>query len=595
MSKPTKLALIITFAAVTIILIAKGLFYKTPIYRKARINKNKIVLIGLDGAAWKVMQPLINQGRLPNIAKIVNNGSKGPLKAVGTMQSPVLWTTISTGKGEKKHGITDFVVKLAGEYEVLPVTSNLRRCKAFWNILTEYNKTTGVVNWFVSWPAEKVKGFIVSEHVFFSDLYEDRQFADKISDLTFPEEILQDILKSKKLFLKELDKEIINILGWMPSQPVLTPSLIFKRQLPPNSPGYKEEVITSLIPMFVRRDLLSGAAGNYLFGRYHPDLFAVYFWGIDPIQHFFWEFMEPKAAGCNFETTQEEIKKYDQVISKYYQFIDKLIGELLTKIDKDTTIIIVSDHGFHANLHWRDSKIYDLNFLFEKFGWLKYKNDQVDWLNTKVYDYTKGNAWFPYRHLYLNLKGREPQGFISPGIEYEELRQLIKQKLDNIKTVDGQKIFEVEIVQSAQRVEKKQQPDLTIRINPDMSYDAKFFIDNEIYPVAKFILPRPLSGEHQDEGIIIMSGKHIKRNVEIKGASVLDVTPTILGLSGIPIGKDMDGKVLSEAITDDYLVSSPIAYIDSHEDMMRPKSPSVLKSPINEEIKERLRSLGYIQ
>jgi predicted AlkP superfamily phosphohydrolase/phosphomutase len=561
---------------------------------------DKVILIGLDGATWKVMQPLIDQGRLPNIAKLINNGAVGVLESIEPMNSPILWTTIVTGKSEKKHGISDFVTKTPGEYETSIVTSNLRKVKAIWNILSDYGKTVGIVNWWASWPAEKVNGFIVSERVCFWDSYhplENPQFIRNFSGLTYPNQVLSKALQLKELSLRDLDKEVTQLLGYRPFSPPLTPLKRFQLQSDPvnlNSLEYNEKIAASLVPLIISRDISAVKIGHNFLNQYKPNLFAVYLWGIDGFEHLFCEFSD---ENYNLNIAQEHSREPNQLVHMYYQFTDRLIGELLADIDENTTVIIVSDHGFYAVKNQKEARIFNFNFIFEKLGYLNYKNGEIDWLNTKVYDYTKGNNVYSDNEyqLSLNVRGREHKGIINPGKEYDETRQGIKQGLENIKTIDNQKIFEVKIPEVLKKTEGRQLPDLIVKIQRHIPFDTKCLIAGQVYPVTKFILPKTWRSGHDKEGIIIMSGTHIKKGSRLKDASVVDITPTILELLGIPLGRDMDGKVLSKAITEQYLASHPIHYVDSHEDKIRFKPHVVSKSSFEEEMKEMLRSLGYIQ
>jgi len=125
----------------------------------------KIILIGIDGADWKVMLPLVKEGMLPNIASLMERGVSAWCRTFKPAKSPVIWTSIATGVGPEKHGIVDYDVVVDPEKGlVVPVTSNARKVNALWNILSEAGLRVGVVGWWASWPAEEVNGFIISDH-----------------------------------------------------------------------------------------------------------------------------------------------------------------------------------------------------------------------------------------------------------------------------------------------------------------------------------------------------------------------------------------------------------------------------------------------
>jgi len=127
--------------------------------------ENRVLLIGIDGAEWDILNPMIAKGELPNIAALKAGGSYGALESLELMLSPIIWTSIATGKSPEKHGITWFMVDSQKAGQRIPVTSATRRCKAIWNILSENDRTVGVVGWWATYPAEEVNGFIVSDHL----------------------------------------------------------------------------------------------------------------------------------------------------------------------------------------------------------------------------------------------------------------------------------------------------------------------------------------------------------------------------------------------------------------------------------------------
>src|SRR5262249_53879880 len=125
------------------------------------VTKQRVYIIGIDGASWNLMREPLAQGKLPNLQRLIQTGAHGPLKSLVPTKSPILWTSMATGKTQIKHGIGDFVAQKDGK--TIPVSGNQRITKAFWNILSDYGLRVGVVNWWVTWPPEKINGFMVSD------------------------------------------------------------------------------------------------------------------------------------------------------------------------------------------------------------------------------------------------------------------------------------------------------------------------------------------------------------------------------------------------------------------------------------------------
>lgn len=175
--------------------------------------------------------------------------------------------------------------------------------------------------------------------------------------------------------------------------------------------------------------------------------------------------------------------------------------------------------------------------------------------------------------------------------EFEEVRKEAKDILRTIKVKEtGKYIFK--IIEDTRYGFTIEIDGLYINKNPQ----HHILIKNGEYKILDFLTESPHSGNHDRLGIVIISGKYIESNKVIENATIYDITPTILYLMGFPIGKDMKGKVLVEAIDTTYLKKHPIKYIETYETNKQEKPQKPIRSPIDEEkIKERMRSLGYIQ
>src|SRR5689334_15774237 len=143
----------------------------------------RVLLIGFDGASWNLMEPPLRSGKLPHFQKLIQEGSSASLHTLTPTWSPLLWTSIATGKRPEKHGI-NAMIQNDGTFTAL--SDSGRITKAFWNILSERNISVGVVNWWLTWPAERVNGFIVS------DKYRRTR---KLNGLTYPPQLLTNLPK----------------------------------------------------------------------------------------------------------------------------------------------------------------------------------------------------------------------------------------------------------------------------------------------------------------------------------------------------------------------------------------------------------------
>lgn len=155
-----------------------------------------VAIIGMDGLEWRIVREMIDKGELPNLKKIIDNGVYSEMETLEPMLSPAIWTTIATGVSPDVPGITWFMVK-DSKGTMIPVTSAQRKVKALWNILTEEGKTTYVIGWWASWPAEKIKGKIVSDHMGYHIFGIQSEKVETEVGNTYPQKLNEELSKYK--------------------------------------------------------------------------------------------------------------------------------------------------------------------------------------------------------------------------------------------------------------------------------------------------------------------------------------------------------------------------------------------------------------
>jgi predicted AlkP superfamily phosphohydrolase/phosphomutase len=433
----------------------------------------KLVVIGLDAADWNVINPLLKENKLPHLRSLMRSGSYGRLKTLAPAQSPVVWNSIATGKTPKKHGIRGFVVRHPETGKRMPYTSNMRKCKAIWDILSDYGKRVGVVGWWNTWPATPVNGAMVCGVTRYKlkDFEAPVHARGWVRKQTEDGQTIEFMEAPRKSSLQphEFNQQTYPESLFQEIQPLIrqqhrvddAPAFIRRAWASTETQDEMEQMALRLLLQIHNDDRTYAEIGKYLLERLRPDFLAVYLAGVDVVGHKFWIYMEPEKFDVAVETTK--IEKYKDVLRDYYCFVDELIGEYLGHQDENTCVAIVSDHGMSAS-------------------------------------------------------------------------------------------------QRAVRV----------------SQGAG-------------------SADHTDEdGVIILSGKYIKRDHHIPRASVLDVTPTLLALMGLPVGADMDGRVLKSVFQSGFFEQHPLRYIPTYDLNVR-ADDAPIESPMDEEILERLRALGYIE
>jgi predicted AlkP superfamily phosphohydrolase/phosphomutase len=305
---------------------------------------SRIVVIGVDGADWRVIDRLISQGRLPTFERLKEEGATGILESMEPSASPSLWTTVATGVRPERHGISGFVVPAAhaggvepGGPRIRPVTSPLRRAPAFWNLVSSQDRRVGVIGWLVTWPAEPVNGYVVSSYLPYVYNWSTGRplkgtFVEGLPRQTFPEGLM-DELGPLKVRPRELEPEILGRFYEASRVPALSAD---------------NRACVEGFRWSLAADQTYRRIGRRLFERDPVDLFAIYFGGIDVASHRFWKFSHPWDLDYGVGAGEREV--LGNVIDEYYIYIDRIIEEYLELMDEDDTLMVLSDHGFRPVL-----------------------------------------------------------------------------------------------------------------------------------------------------------------------------------------------------------------------------------------------------
>jgi predicted AlkP superfamily phosphohydrolase/phosphomutase len=302
-------------------------------------SDRKLIVIGLDSANWYVMDQLLEQGLLPTFEKVMKEGAYGSLESIKPTASPIIWSSIITGKHYRQHGISGFAyynipglktsLQAKGtilEKFLIPLrrkkivtftsfTARARKCDTFWNIMSQYGHSIGVVNWMGSWPVEEVNGFMVSNRLISIKASQD---ADPSPTMLFPFSDYDDVVEVLQMpaheslpsFLKELDKNDLLLNNFYKDLEHL------EREV---------EVTISLAK------------------KYNPDILLFYDHYLDSIQHRFWRFMEPDKY--KQKIPDEHVEKYGMIIPYTYMYLDHLVQRLIAESGSQRDVVIVSDHG----------------------------------------------------------------------------------------------------------------------------------------------------------------------------------------------------------------------------------------------------------
>ena len=280
-----------------------------------------VLLIGIDGADPGILDRLIAAGKLPTFARLKREGAWGPLRSMEPLISPIVWTSIATGRRPQDHGVFDFVEANA-DGNPTPITSNRRRVPALWNIAGEFGKSSGFIGWYATFPAERVKGFQISNRFGF---HKENERARKGE--TFPE---------------DLGAEIERQFGEPRADLAATKARFLAHPDAAVSEGGQKR-LEELARIYAMNELYRKLA-PYLQQRFRTDLLAVYFDGIDACGHLFMEDAPPRRA----EVSDGDYEAFSETVDRYYQYQDEVLAELLKLEGERTVTVICSDHGFKS-------------------------------------------------------------------------------------------------------------------------------------------------------------------------------------------------------------------------------------------------------
>jgi tetratricopeptide (TPR) repeat protein len=287
----------------------------------------RVLLVGLDGADWSLIEPLMARGRLPNLQRLVREGARARLRTLTPTLSPVLWTSVATGKRPEKHGILDFLATRRDTGERIPVTSNLRRARPLWHILGDHGLSSSVVAWWATWPAEPLRGTLASDRIAYQlfGLEEDR---DDATSKTWPPELYGR--------LRPL---------------VRAPADVSEEEIERFIPDLRRERLEARYPELLRefRSALASARSYsdialMLLRREKADFHAVYLEGIDAVSHLFMRYAPPRAR----DVSADEVRWFGAVVERYYEHEDEVIGRLVEAAGPGVTVVVCSDHGFRS-------------------------------------------------------------------------------------------------------------------------------------------------------------------------------------------------------------------------------------------------------
>ncbi len=548
------------------------------------MDEPKVLVIGLDGATFDLIRPWAAEGKLPTFARLMDKGTWGDLASTVPPVTSPAWPTFSTGKNPGKHGVFDYIHPRQGQFDL--VNASAIDSPMLWEVLSGKGKRVGVMNVPVTYPPRPVNGFLIAGLL-----------SPSRAIFTYPSN-----------FLDRYEAELGSYR--------VMPKVQYKD-------GIEDEFIADLQDHVEQRERYALA----LMQNEPWDFLMVHFLTLDVAQHALWHFMDPTHPRHD----PARASRYGDAILRLYQRIDAALAEITAHLDDDTTLFLMSDHGF-GPLH----RVVNLNNLFLETGLLRLKRhpltrlkftlarlgvtpasayewlahlglqsitfkvskrfrnrmvgkflsfDDVDWSRTVAF--SLGHVG----QVYLNVKGRQPQGIVPPE-EYERVRQHIVETLKRLVDPDtGRKLVDRVIFreEACHGPHCDEGPDLHLVMDGYRVIAFPLFATNTRIVTEQI---RGDSGCHRANGIFVVHGPHIRAGQQIEGANIVDLAPTILHTFRLPVPRDMDGRVLVEIYADDHLATLPVQFETT--EFTPVENVYALSPEESQELEDRLRGLGYL-
>ena len=530
----------------------------------------KTVIIGLDGATYDILNPLIAEGVMPCLGAFLARGAHGILKSTIHPLTPPAWSTLMTGVSPGTHGIFDFirVDRTASVPSYTLATSEDLKVATMWDIASAQGRRVTTLNFPVMFPARPIEGVVIPGYVPWSYLgraIHPRSMAKRLKEL--------GVFKASEMST-----------DWQHERKAVQ--------------GLGEDQLNDWVNFHITRERRWQATLLAVMQEDPCDLTAVLFDGVDRIQHLCFHLIDP-ATRAQYDSPAANATR--ALVLQYFREVDGFIGEIVEKAGPEARILMVSDHGFTR----AGTRIFYANTWLDQQGYLAWKPDTpmddqgrmaldenteastlIDWDATRAYALSSSsNAIFIRQATAPGMPGVAPDDYLA-------FRATLVEQLLAFKdpATGKQVVAEVYLREEAfPGAHMDQAPDITLRLH-----------DYSFLSVLRADLPckdrRVAYATHHPDGIYIAAGPGIPAGKSLEPLQIADIAPTTLYSMGLAVPQSMEGKAALASFTDDHVARHPLiisetAALDSGS---ADQTGEVLSEEATEEILERLKALGYM-
>lgn len=483
----------------------------------------RVFLFGVDGLTFRILNPMIERGLLPNFQRLREGGAEGILKSTTPPVTPPAWTSISTGLAPSKHGIYDFWEYEQSEHGPVPrVMTHRKGGKAVWNVLSDWGKRVAVANVPMTYPPEPVNGIMLSGLM----------APEMQANVTYPVQFKEELLEAVPGYQIDINSAV--------------------------SCGQLGDVFVDVLEMTRGRNAMLR-----LLLQKPWDFFFIVYTGADRIQHLRWE----------------EIMAFHPMAVEYYQLVDEALGMALAELNPEDMLMVVSDHGFQG----ASRKFYIQEYLYRN-GWLQMNTNNRSRarlfgvvrsvVRTLKIQRTARQLFRRVRHKQIMALANENHPAILPDLDWARSRAWIQSTSGELAGYADiffdDSVTEEEIDRLAQSLKEIRDPangqPLLIEIHREDAFGSGAFAPKQRHMVVLSGENTSLytqlgrtslwetrgrgrdvsSGIHHPDGILYLYGAGVKKGASIAPAHIYDVVPTILTSMGVPLPADLDGKAMQE-------------------------------------------------
>lgn len=609
----------------------------------AAATGRQVVVVGIDAGVWHVIDRLIDEGRLPNFARIKREGASGPLMSVPAYVTPPAWTAMFTGYLPEKTGVYAFGYWDREAHEFVSANSDDIEVPTVWEAASRAGLRTGIFNVPMTWPPRPVNGAMVTGQMtpieaFNPPVVESAfRLAPKYADY-FPQPrnsfappgtgvlldplnvYLATIYDGTRDGVQKLDSVYVRVIPrggdlaagvetrsegrcalgefspWLKIRHVVDGDEVdgyVRIRISVDNRQASTELSPVILPIeatFTHPPELAARLDEQ-FGFYLPTKFLP----VEVVQSatrdmtgyasWFYDYDDWDLYCFVFTQTDniQHLAGYTEPTARVYEEVDRFLGELMNRLPAGATLMVVSDHGSREHTFG-----IDLNLLLSELSLLEFESPgHIDYDRTVVFH----NLWYLYfnedlltRDELLKRGFNVPEGADARRWLYDFFRET------KVRTADGSRAF---IVNASPL------PETAVGHAPDMAVSAEY----EDYMVAYWNIMNPgtqvireLEGTerfwHSRDGVVMLWGDGVRKGVDAGARDIQDVGPTILYLLGLPVGPDMDGEVMRDLFTDRVTAGHPVVVNEGYRDIPR---EVVLPDADRESLRKKLRSLGYVQ